>query len=62
MTQNIAVPIELAIVAYAIFGTFNAQAGGRINLGQASLALSHALVGRLRPTAFPDRMTTQLLT
>jgi hypothetical protein len=33
-----------------------------LGLGQTSLALSHTPVGRLRPTPFPDRMTTQLLT
>jgi transporter family protein len=36
MTQNIAVPIGLAIVAYALFGIFNAQAGGRIDAAVSS--------------------------
>jgi uncharacterized membrane protein len=36
MSQNIAVPIGLAIVVYALFGTFNAQAGGRIDAALSS--------------------------
>lgn len=36
MSLNIAVPIGLAIVVYALFGTFNAQAGGRIDAALSS--------------------------
>ena len=36
MGLNIAVPIGLAIVVYALFGTFNAQAGGRIDAAVSS--------------------------
>ncbi|MGZ8705593.1 MAG: hypothetical protein ACXWYB_13110 [Aeromicrobium sp.] len=36
MALNIAVPIGLAIVFYALFGSFNAQAGGRIDAAVSS--------------------------
>jgi transporter family protein len=36
MTSNIAVPIALAVLVYTLFGTFNAQAGGRIDAALSS--------------------------
>jgi multidrug transporter EmrE-like cation transporter len=36
MTSNLVVPIALAIVAYTLFGAFNAQAGGRIDAALSS--------------------------
>jgi transporter family protein len=60
MTSNIAVPIALAIVAYTLFGTFNAQTGGRIDAAlssaifnglAAAVALAVVAVQRLGGTA-----------
>jgi len=36
MTSNIALPIAAGVVIYALFGTFNAQAGGRIDAALSS--------------------------
>ena len=60
MTPNLVVPIALAIVAYALFGTFNAQAGGRIDAAlssaifngvAAAIALAVVAVQRLAGSA-----------
>lgn len=56
MTSNIAAPIALAVLVYALFGTFNAQAGGRIDAAlssaifnglAAAIALAVVVVQRL---------------
>jgi bacterial/archaeal transporter family protein len=36
MTSNVALPIAAAVVTYTLFGTFNAQAGGRIDAALSS--------------------------
>lgn len=36
MTSDIALPLVIAIVIYTLFGTFNAQAGGRIDAALSS--------------------------
>jgi transporter family protein len=60
MTSNLVVPIALAIVAYTLFGTFNAQAGARIDAAlssaifnglAAAIALAAVAVQRLGGSA-----------
>jgi bacterial/archaeal transporter family protein len=60
MTSNLAVPIVLAVVVYTLFGTFNAQAGGRIDAAlssaifnglAAAIALAVVVVQRLGGSA-----------
>ena len=60
MTSNIAVPIALAVLLYTLFGTFNAQAGSRIDAALSSaifnglaavIALAVVVVQRLNGSA-----------